>query len=128
MSLMHLANGMGSIVTANEMRVVEGIIGGTYFSLRNEEDAKQSTAGGQTIDEGGEEDRNGCNGFNAAECRDIKALSQLLERNERLRDILAESIAINSTAFQEHKEDKQEELELSKESERKSGAMREAEQ
>ena len=79
------------------MRVVEGTIGGIAFTLRSKQDQKSSS----TQQSSGTSD-------NGEECtpqddvKDSKELLELLKRNEQIRDVLAESIAINSTAFEEH--------------------------
>ena len=83
-------------LTANQMRVVEGTIGGTAFSLRD----KQGSDGDRGNDDGeiAEESEDG-------EVKDTKALIELLKKNEHLFDILAQSVAVNSSAFEENLEE-----------------------
>lgn len=79
-------------LTTNQMRVVEGTIGGTAFSLRD----KQGGSGQDEADkdEFAEEGQDG-------EVKDTQGLVELLKKNEHLFNILAQSVAINSTAFEE---------------------------
>ena len=86
-------------LTANQMRVVEGTIGGTAFSLRDKQGNAQEDGNSENDDEGeiAEESEDG-------EVKDTKALIELLKKNEKLFEILSQSVAVNSSAFEEHTE------------------------
>jgi Ca2+-transporting ATPase len=82
-------------LTANEMRVVEGSIAGVKFSLR---DKKNKLQRNDDAGQGGHADGKGV--------KDIDSLKESFKNNKELFDILANSIAINSTAFsQDNKDD-----------------------
>ena len=85
------------------MRVVEGTIGGISFRLRD--DAQKRTDDAQNDRDAGTNDSNSeYNGSSEEDSQDSKKLIELLKKNEFFRDILSASIAINSTAFQEHED------------------------
>lgn len=75
-------------LTANEMRVVEGTIAGTMFSARPRQSEEDGGEHGPEDDE-----------------VDAQGLMELLRKNETVQNVLMESIAINSTAFEEHAEE-----------------------
>lgn len=77
-------------LTTNKMRVVEGTIGGTAFSLRDREGKQQA------VEEEFAED---------GEVKKAEELIELLKKNEHLLDVLAQSVAINSSAFEENMEE-----------------------
>jgi len=76
-------------LTANEMRVVEGTIGGVRFSLRDKQNSRQGDDAGDTGQADGQN------------VKDVEGLKESLKNNDKLFAILADSIAINSTAFQQ---------------------------
>lgn len=81
-------------LTANEMRVVEGTIAGVPFSLRD----KSSQQEGESDEDTGQADGD--------KVKDLDELKELLKKNEELFAILADSIAINSTAFEQDDDQK----------------------
>lgn len=104
------------IVTANEMRVVEGTIGGTAFTLRSKEDAKaaelspdeqdgQSDQGADESADPGPDDASDL----VDEAKSKDELAKLFEGNKALKTILDEAIAINSTAFERSDSEEKEE-------------------
>ena len=85
-------------LTANEMRVVEGTIGGVRFSLRDKI-SQPSQGNGNSDNDSGQAD-----GDNV---KDVEGLKEALKNNEKLIAIWADSIAINSTAFQQDDDKKE---------------------
>ena len=86
-------------LTANEMRVVEGTIGGTAFTLREGKAQDQETASDNS-----NSDRQGGEELPVGDVKKKSQLLKLLEKNQKLKHVLAQSVAINSTAFDERKE------------------------
>lgn len=91
------------------MRVVEGTLGGVSFSLRSKDgqDEDHNDAEGEDgHQDGGDEDgaRSDEDTADDGDQMDKQGLVDLLKKNEKFKELLAESIAINSTAFEEHKE------------------------
>lgn len=76
-------------LTANEMRVVEGTIGGVRFSLREKQNHRQ----GDQSNNAGQADGD--------KVKDLEGLKESLKKNDKLFTIWADSIAINTTAFQQ---------------------------
>lgn len=83
-------------LTANEMRVVEGTVGGVRFSLRDKQNFRQGDDGRNTGQADGEN------------IKDLDGFKESLKNNDKLFAILADSIAINSTAFQQDDDKKDE--------------------
>jgi len=92
-------------LTANEMRVVEGTIAGVAFNLRSKD--SQQDNNNKTDDNSDDEDADTSNLMDDKDVKSTEELIELFKKNEKIRDIFAESVAINSTAFEEGHEENQ---------------------
>jgi Ca2+-transporting ATPase len=84
------------------MRVVEGTIAGVAFNLRSKDSQQDDN---NKPDNSDDEDADTSNLVDDSDVKSTEELIELFKKNEKIRDIFAESVAINSTAFEDGQEE-----------------------